>query len=250
MPQVAWAVSLWKQHKLSHQAFLSLSLKFREGHAKRKADVEAVMAGEAAQAFENEQKAARAEIAKTEKPFKPYAPELSTWMLQYMVPQERYKLLVLYGPSCTGKSKLARHLYGEHETLVVDVQGAKHPDLRGYVRAKHKAILLDDCGSAAFIVENKKLLQAHVDGALLGQSATQLFSYFVFLWRVPIIVTTNNWDLTTFKKHDQDWLTTNCVAVEIGTRVWTSAATTPISTETSKRVWRSPARDTAAMDLS
>ena len=249
VPEVAWAVKLWKQHKLSHQAFLSLSLKFREGHAKRKADVEAIIAGEATESFEREQQEARAQIARSEKPFNPYPSELSAWMLQYAVAQERYKILVLYGPSCTGKSKLARHLYGEDMTLVVDVQGAKHPDLRSYIRARHKAILLDDCASPSFIVDNKKLLQAHVDGALLGQSATQLFSYFVFLWRVPIIVTTNNWDLTEMKEHDKEWLDTNCIAVKVQRRVWSSASSTPIATEERKRVWRSPHREAGAMDL-
>ena len=94
---------------------------------------------------------------------------------------------------------------------------------------------------------NKKLLQAHVDWALLGQSATQLYSYFVFLWRVPLILTTNNWDYSEFSEADKNWLDTNCVAVYIGTRVWQSAATTPEGTS-GKRVWRSPEKQGSPMD--
>ena len=56
-------------------------------------------------------------------------------------------------------------------------------------------MLLDEVAGPTFVVNNKKLLQAHVDGAKLGQSSTQLFSYEVFLWRVPIMLTTNNWRL-------------------------------------------------------
>ena len=132
-------------------------------------------------------------------------------------------MLVLYGRSGTGKSKLARALYGEADTLVVDVQGAKHPDLHGYRRGKHKAILLDEMRTATFIVENKKLLQAHVDGALLGQSATQMFTYEAMLWRVPIIVTTNKWRPSDFDAEDQDWLEANCVAIHINEPVWVHA---------------------------
>ena len=151
-------------------------------------------------------------------------------------------MLVLHGPSCTGKSKLGRSLYGESDTLVVDVQGAKHPDLKGFSRKRHKAILLDEVASPAFVIANKKLLQAHVDGALLGQSATQLFAYFVFLWRTPIILTTNDWDYSSFSAADKNWLDTNCTAVHIGTRVWQSAPSTPTNGCTGKRVWRSPAK--------
>ena len=57
-----------------------------------------------------------------------------------------------------------------------------------------------------FIVSNKKVLQAHVDGAILGQSATQLYTYEVFLWMVPIMLTTNNWDLSRLSKEDADWI--------------------------------------------
>ena len=103
--------------------------------------------------------------------------------------EERYKMLVLHGPSRTGKSRLARDLFGMSRTLVVDVQHAEHPDLRSYDRRRHVAILLDEVASPAFIVNNKKLLQAHVDGAILGQSATQMYTYEIFLWRTPIIFT-------------------------------------------------------------
>ena len=93
------------------------------------------------------------------------------------------------------------------------------------------------------IIANKTLLQAHANGALLVQSATQLFSDFVFLWWVPIILTTSNWDYCTMKEHEKDWLETSCVAFHIGSRVWESASSpdgipsTP--TGGSKRKWHS-----------
>ena len=245
VPDALWVVSLWRQHKLSHQEYLKLSVKLRDGHDRRKACVESVVAAEAALAFESVQSEARKLISLRQLPFKPLPQEVRDWMAQYSEAQERYKMLVLYGPSCTGKSKLARHLYGEANTLVVDVQHAAHPDLKGYVREKHKAILLDEVASPKFIVGNKKVLQAHIDGALLGQSATQLYTYPVFLWRVPLILTTNNWDYSGFNDSDKNWIETNCIAVYIGTKVWQDVADTPSTpprqTENKKkRVWRSP----------
>ena len=69
-------------------------------------------------------------------------------------------------------------------------------------------------------MNNKKLLQAHVDGAILGQSATQMFTYEVFLWRVPIILTTNKWDLSGLTDAELDWVRSNCVAVHVDTLVY------------------------------
>ena len=134
--------------------------------------------------------------------------------------EERYKMLVLYGPSRTGKSRLGRALFGVDRTLVVDVQHAEHPDMHGYIRHQHLAVLLDEVASPHFIVNNKKLLQAHVDGAILGQSATQLYTYEVFLWRTPMILTTNNWDLSCLTEAEVDWVSSNCVAVHIDEPVY------------------------------
>ena len=63
-------------------------------------------------------------------------------------------------------------------------------------------------------------LQAHVDGAILGQSATQLYTYEVFLWRVPIMLTTNNWDLSVLTTDEREWVEANCVAVSIPEAVY------------------------------
>ena len=67
------------------------------------------------------------------------------------------------------------------------------------------AILPDEVADPCFIVNNKKLLQAHVDGAILGQSVTQMYTYEVFLWRIPIVLTTNSWDLTRLTEAESGW---------------------------------------------
>ena len=73
--------------------------------------------------------------------------------------------------------------------------------------------LNDPFGSAA-------VLQAHVDGAKLGQSSTQLFAYEVFVWRVPIMLTTNNWCLDKLSQEEREWVQSNCVAVCVNTPVY------------------------------
>ena len=129
---------------------------------------------------------------------------------------------------------------GDEHTLMVDVQHAKHPDLKDFRRGKDLAIVLDEVGGPDFIVHNKKLLQAHVDGAKLGQSATQLFAYEVFLWKIPLILTTNKWSYRHLDAADRDWIEANCVPVHITDPVWDDKPkqlSTPRST-------RRPAEDT------
>ena len=219
-PEPWWVTKLWRLHKLDHAQYRHLSAQLRDGHDRRKACLEAVEISESSSAFIAERDEAKRFLAGKARPFKPLSPDEEGWKMQYEEVEERYKMLVLYGPSRTGKSRKARSYFGESRTLVVDVQHAEHPDLRAYRRKFHRAILLDEVSSVSFIVANKKLLQAHVDGAILGQSATQLFSYEVFLWRVPIILTTNNWDVSSLKDHEKEWVLANCVPVFVGEPVW------------------------------
>ena len=66
---------------------------------------------------------------------------------------------------------------------------------------------------SSLIANNKNLLQAHVGGAILGQSATQLYTYEVFLWRAPIILATNNWRLYSLPADQREWIEASCVAI-------------------------------------
>jgi len=128
-------------------------------------------------------------------------------------------MLVLVGGSKPGKTELAKDFKGPAQTLVVDCQHAAHPDLREFDPSKHQAVVMDDIAGSDFVLANKKLLQAHADGAKLGQSPTQTLAYEVFLWRVPVVVTTNHWSAAHHDAVDQEWLAKNCVVEEIAEKV-------------------------------
>ena len=106
----------------------------------------------------------------------------------------------------------------------------------------HKAILFDEVSSPEFIAGNKKVLQAHVDGAILGQSATQMYAYDVFLWRTPLMLTTNNFDYSGMSPADVNCIETNTVAVHIGEPVWECIPPpkSPKPATSGRRVWGSP----------
>ena len=54
-----------------------------------------------------------------------------------------------------------------------------------------------------------------------------LFSYEVFLWRVPIVLTTNNWRLDDLTEEQRQWLRVNCVVVHVADPVYETQAQAP-----------------------
>jgi hypothetical protein len=42
----------------------------------------------------------------------------------------------------------------------------------------------------------------------------------VFAWRIPIILTTDNWDLSVLAEHEKEWVLANCIAVPVNEPVW------------------------------
>ena len=143
-----------------------------------------------------------------------------TWIESYKKAETRYSVLVLHGPSKLGKSELAKQIKGAAFTFVVDCQHARFPDLRSFDADKHHAVVCDEISGPRFVLDNKKVLQQHVDGAILGQSPTQREAYYIYLWRTPIIVTTNHWDTSTLSDSDSDWIAKNCVVEHVSEPVW------------------------------
>jgi hypothetical protein len=164
-PEAWWALRLWKAHKLGHEKFLALSARLRDGHSRRKADAEAVMAWEATDRARKRQREALELMQPRKRPFRVFPP-VEVWRGQYVEPGDRYNLLVLHGPSKTGKTEFAKSLFGAERTLVIDCQNAAVPDMKDYVLGHHLCVVFDEVDSGAkLIAQNKKLMQAHSTGA-------------------------------------------------------------------------------------
>ena len=64
---------------------------------------------------------------------------------------------------------------------------SKAADLPRHFSPDDRANREDIRQCCALILSNKKMMQAHVDGARVGQSATQKWAHEVNLWRVALI---------------------------------------------------------------
>ena len=76
------------------------------------------------------------------------------------------------------------------------------------------------------MVKNKVLFQASIEGVECGQSRTSIYSYWRFLYAIPLIISTNEW-VDSFRQ-DQleehakavDWLLKNQALVVVDRPVW------------------------------
>ena len=69
----------------------------------------------------------------------------------------------------------------------------------------------------AVAISLKKVLQASSDLCVLGTSPTMLAAYTVCTFNTMIVIASNRWQATLqlLDKVDQDWLSKNCVFVEV-----------------------------------
>ena len=211
-----WIDDLWTQHKLSHDTYLEYAAQVRVGCVNRCKQVEAVRARERSRALQKRRTEVAAELAPLQSEFRAdVLARLVPWRSQYQEKLPRYKFLVLMGASRTGKSTLARSLGGTPFTQTV--QSALSPDLRGYDPTVHSYILFDNVNDMSFVLDHRALFQANNDVHTLGESKTGMYSYDVWIWKVPIVVTV---DLTADWDQHEPWIHDNSMLVFLRGQSW------------------------------
>lgn len=224
-PAACWSHTDTHPHSTHAELLLgcacpALRLKVRLGYVTRKRAVEAVQQQEAVAALRREQAEVLAALQPLQKPFLPeVVAQVKDWAQQYQVLDSRYKFLVLRAPSRAGKNTLAKSLHLLMPELipkplfVQTVQSAAAADLQQYNRQSHGFLLFDNCNSMDFVLSQRALFQANPDFHRLGQSQTNVFSYEVYLFRAPIVVTIDEsaaWDDT------EPWIRENQHLIALG----------------------------------
>jgi hypothetical protein len=180
---------------------------------------------------ENEEAAAnvRRLLAAQQTAFIDTPAEIKEWMSQYTESQwgvlSRFKVLVLDGPSRTGKTSWAKSFFGSGSTFVIDCQDKSVPALREYAlqgRQQWRSIVFDE-GSWELIHSNKMLFQAGVEPITMAQSPTQQFTYSCWVYAVPMIVCSNNF-FTGVTDEAAEYLKANIVYLHVNSPVYTGAS--------------------------
>ena len=218
-----WIDMLWSEHKLGHEIYLDYAAKVRIGFVNRQKQVEALKLLERGERLRSNRALIAKQLAPLQKAFKPEVlARLEPWRQQYKSIASRYSFLVLRGASRTGKSTLARSLATELEVsglpFVQTVQSAESPDLRNYDADFHSYIVFDNVNDAQFVLDQRALFQANNDVHTLGESKTGMYSYEVWLFRVPIVVTV---DMSADWDPSEPWIKENCFDVLLQGPSWT-----------------------------
>ena len=206
-----WLTAWWAMGKLSHKQYRNYLLKARRNYRGNVLNFEAVAEAERAEALQAYRVAVVAELEKTKLPFRlisdPLFPKLPTFISQFDTARERYKMYLLQGPSQAAKTSFVKTLF--KNPYVVTIQGEESLNLKGFRYGVNGSLVLDNIVDFDLILRYRALLQANTDEHRLGESATGVYSYPVFLWAVPIILTVDLDVDAAGAIASSEWLTAN-----------------------------------------
>ena len=206
-----WLTGWWATGKFSHDQYRKYLLKARRSYRGNVLNFEAVAEAERAEGLQAYRDAVLLELEKTKLPFRlisdPLFPKLAKFVAQFDTARERYTMYALQGPSQAAKTSFVKTLF--KNPYIVTIQGEETLNLKGFQYGTHGALVLDNIVDFDLILRYRALLQANTDVHRLGESATGMYSYSVFLWAVPIILTVDLDVDATGAIAASEWLTAN-----------------------------------------
>ena len=131
---------------------------------------------------------------------------LADFLEQFRWAKDRYLLYALQGPSQTAKTSFVKSLF--RRPFVVTLQGQECLNLQKFIYGGHDALILDNLVDWSFVLRHRALLQSNQDMHVLGESATGMYAYRVYLWAVPVCLTLDA-DVDMCLYHSSDWLQAN-----------------------------------------
>ena len=149
-------------------------------------------------------------------------PVVQEFLEHLKVVRSRYKFLVLYGRSGTGKTSFVRMLTGDPtEVYEVNCASGQEPDLRPFRHFKHKIVLFDEA-TPELVLNQKKLFQAPACFLQMGSSTTNCHAYSVYVSGTGLVVCANTWmeRLLRLSPADQEWLNSNTFTVHVDDPLW------------------------------
>ena len=147
--------------------------------------------------------------------------EVEEWFQHYEDIQDRYKFLVLDGPSQMGKTRFAASLSSVDKFFYLDCSSCIMPDMRSFNRRYHEVVLFDEI-KATTVLSVKKLFQSSIDVVSLGSSQTNMNLYRIWCHRTKMICASNRWkaELTSLEAPDREWLEKNTVYIFVDRPLW------------------------------
>ena len=232
VPEARWMVSLWAARKLSHDQFEAMSAQFRTGHAARMQELAAVRRTERTMVVRSHVKGEQAALSSMPMGvFKSY-PEVEQFVNCFKNPARRRPILVVTGPTRTGKSELAAHILrsvgavlGTPSYLEVTVQDDGNFDASEFDVNCHAGILLDGVGNAQMLADHRETLQGRAKVDVGGKSSTMMYAYHFTLCRRAVVATLDNAAANLNLFHTHHWLSCpdNVMLLQLTEPAWQPA---------------------------
>lgn len=106
---------------------------------------------------------------------------VQAWLAQFREVNDRATILVLWGPSRSGKTRFAlSDIFGSNP-LKVDVGDSEDLNIQAWDHRVHSHLVLDNVNSSAYIMRWRHVLMGPPEAVQLGQSGTGMYVYDVFL---------------------------------------------------------------------
>ena len=202
-----WPLSLWQQHKLSHETYEAYLFLCRDNVLARKRNLDAVRLRDEGVAEDAERVATAARVRR--RTFQEFAkvPEVTDWLERFEEEVDRYPFLVLMGPSRCRKTEYAKSLFKAPLELKIGTLDHFPDGMRAFSRKKHDAVVLDDCRDFGFLVRHQEKLQGKSDANIeFASTPGGQLAYSKWLHRVPIVVTANHTTKNPQLLDDDDFL--------------------------------------------
>ena len=204
-----WPDNLWKAHKLSHGVYEQYVYLCRDGVVSRINNLNAVRTQEeeVAQAAVIEANVER--IRSNPKLYQPYPPipEAVSWLAKFQKDATRYPLLIVLGPSFSGKTEWVQSLFRNAHTIEIGTLTHFPLTMKEFDRSVHDGLILDDIRDLAFISSHQEKLQSSVKKAVeFASTAGGTCAYKKYLFQIPTAVTINHTTLNLNYLWTNDWL--------------------------------------------
>ena len=204
-----WAEKLWQCRKLDNDTYETYLFLSRDGVVPKKRNLDAVKAWEEEREVAKTMQDRIKRIRGNPSLFHefPVVPQALRWLDVFKVEKDRYPILVVHGPSRSGKTEWAKSLFKNALELKVGALVQFPEGMRRFDRKEHDGIVLDDVRDCAFFVAHQEKLQGKYDYPVeFASTPGGQCAFFKDLWAIPIVATINNSTANLNLLTEDDWL--------------------------------------------
>ena len=204
-----WPEMLWKQRKVTTAVYESLLFLTRDGVISRQRNLIACREQEESAALTAAVEERVHRIRSNPQLYTPFpqVPQAEQWLKLFEADALRYPIMVVLGPSRSGKTEWAKSLFRRPLELKIGTLDFFPDAMRQFKRGHHDGLVLDDVRDLQFLVDHQEKLQGKYDCLVeFGSTAGGTCAYHRDLFGVPVVATINHSTYNLEYLDSHDWL--------------------------------------------